>query len=241
MERCGRDGGSDQLLMIATGKSYTCQFNPSHKTNIYARVYYNLVSVFNDQVIDIDNSQSVGSAHKIHSQNYVEGYEQHCWEFVIPAVSFPPGWFQIQNAGTGELLSHKYVCNPPILLPSPESPRPCQDRESWQFQWTLTHGKFYDSKFTGGRNAWRIVNRLTGAGLSCLFNNITPKTLQDHGPSFLWKLELDPSCNWKIANITTSCLLEKSTTASFGGTGTAVICENRKFIPKGGSMSWILR
>lgn len=224
--------------MITTGKYPSPQSVLPQKANIFIRVYYNLVSVFNNHVIDINTSKTVDPSFPIHGQVYRPQYDQHCWEFVIPVVSFPPGWFEIQNVGTGDLLSQKYLYNSPVLLAPPESPKPCQDRDSWQFQWTLIHSKYYDRKYAGGRNSWRIVNRLTGAGLSYFFGNITPEEHPHHPSSFTWKLELDPSCNWKIASIASSCFLEQSSTA---GPGAAPVCGQQKFVLKGGAMSWVLR
>lgn len=152
---------------------------------------------------------------------------------MIPAVSFPPGWFQIENSGTGDLLSHTYTCNPPVLQPPPHPQRPSQFRESWQFQWALAHSWCYDISVGADINSWRIINRLTRIALSPRFQPQTQQTLRGHGLDLDWELELDSAYNWKIRNHANSCFLRQS--------GAAVACDERKFSMAGGCKSWVLR
>lgn len=175
---------------------------------------------------------------ELHSQKYVPGNDQHCWEFVIPTVSFPPGWFQIQNAGSGELLSHTYPWNPPVLQPPPSSPQPPQYRESYQFQWTLAHSWCYHLGVGPDINSWRIINRLTRNSLCSQFTPYTPGTIRHHNQDLDWELELDPSYNWKIRNRSNSCYLAQSIAPP--DSGTTVVCNEKRFT-RGGSKSWVLR
>lgn len=171
---------------------------------------------------------------------YLAGNDQHCWEFVTPIVGFPPGWFHIESAKTGDLLSNTYRHNPPILLPPPSSLKPSQYREAWGFQWTLDHsGRHNDPATKTPRNSWRIVNRLTRIHLSPQFIVVLPQALADFHGNLDWQLELDPSCNWKIKNRKTSLFLEQTNTPRAGGT--AVACDDRVFALERGSQSWILR
>lgn len=174
---------------------------------------------------------------KPRSQKYVAGNDQHCWEFVTPIVGFPAGWFQIQSIGCGHFLSHSYCFNTPILLPLPDSPRPSQYRESWEFQWALAHSSCFDSGSMPA-NSWRIINRLTNRHLSRRFTIKTPQSFSEGGDDLLWQLELDPSGNWTIRNRVTSYLLEQG--SSSRGGGTAVTCDDRKFTQAGGGKSWRL-
>lgn len=195
------------------------------------RTFYTIISVFNGQVVDID-----GSITKLHGQTYVSGYGQHCWEFVTPVVGFPPGWFQIQNVGTGHLLSHTYPYNLPVLLPPPALPKPSQYRESWEFQWVLVHSKGHNSNTTSPRNAWYIRNRLTGAHIR---SQLGVTILVDRYQDLEWQLELDPLCNWKIKNRASFCLLEQTNIPRGGGA--AATCNSEYFTLEGGNKSWILR
>lgn len=158
---------------------------------------------------------------------------------MIPTVSFPVGWFQIQNAGTGDLLSHSYLWNSPVLLHPPSSPIPSEYRESWEFQWTLAHSWCYDMNVGAYINSWRIINRLTRKPLSPRFEAQTPQNFKGYNKNLDWELELDPSYNWKLKNRFTSCLL-RQTSVPRGG-GTAAMCDNRMFTGEGGNMSWVLR
>lgn len=150
---------------------------------------------------------------------------------------FPPGWFQIQNSGTGDLLSHTYTCNPPVLLPAPESLRLSEYRESWEFQWTLAHSWCYNMHVGAYINSWRIINRLTRVGISPRFGDETPETLSGHGHEFDWELELDPSYRWKLRNRATSCFLRQAGVE--GSTRKSVVCDEKMFTMEGGSKSWV--
>lgn len=191
------------------------------------------MNVFSGQVIAAqDNSNEP------HSQKYVTGNDRHCWEFMIPTVRFPPGWFQIENSTTGNLLSHTYSWNPPVLLPPPSSPRLSEYRESWEFQWTLAHSRSYDGNIGAHINSWRIINRLTREALTSGFPVHTPETITVLHKDLDWELELDQSYNWKLRNRFTSCLLRQSSTPR--GEGTAPLCDEKLFT-KGGAKSWVFR
>lgn len=193
------------------------------------RLYYTISSVFTGQVIDIKGS---GSGAELHSQKYVPGNDQHYWEFAVPIVGFPPGWFQIQNVGTGHLLSQNYPWNPPILFPPPSPQKASQHRETWGFQWCLVHEG-------SAANSWRIINRLTGQLLSPRFSRVdSPRTLAAYDEDREWSLQPDPSRNWIIKSRVTSFLLERGSYNSGGGT--AVTCHDSKFALNGGKKSWIL-
>lgn len=90
------------------------------------------------------------------------------WEFIAPKVAIPCGWLQIQNSGTGALLTHTYLSNPPTLINLPSVKPPIQYREGWHTQWTLIPAKSYASStsFATGINTWLIRNRLTRGFLS---------------------------------------------------------------------------
>lgn len=191
-------------------------------------------SIFNGHVIAAEDDSS-----GIHSQKHNHEDHLHSWDFVIPTVMFPPGWFQIQNSGTGELLNHTYACNPPILLRVPDSPQQSEYRESWQFQWTLAHSRCYDTAVGSDINSWHIINRLTHTHLSPRFGDETPETLAGHGHELDWELELDPSRNWKIRNRVTSCFLRHSGVRD--GEGSSVLCDEKRFTMDGGTKSWALK
>lgn len=176
---------------------------------------------------------------ELHSQRYIPQNDLQYWQFVIPTVSFPTGWFQIQNAGTGDLLSHSYPWNPPVLLQSPSSSRSSEYRESWEFQWTLAHSWCYDMSVGAYINSWRIINRLTRGYLSPRFDVQKPQNLKGHNKDLDWELELDVSHNWKLKNRVTSCLLRQTSIARGGGT--AAMCDDRRFTMEGSCMSWALR
>lgn len=160
------------------------------------------------------------------------------WELMIPVVAFPPGWFHIQNVRTGDLLSHDYDHNPPLLLPRPETTIESQFRRQWGFQWTLSHSKFFDLSTAGERNSWYIINRLTRIPLNPRFGTIGEADCTSHGENLTWRLELDTSRHWKLVNRTSSCLLEQ--TESISGGSTSVRCTEKWFELETGHKSWIL-
>lgn len=176
---------------------------------------------------------------------YVPGNNRQIWEFAIPIVSFPIGWFQIQNAETGDLLSHKYPCNPPVLVPPPSPAQPSQNLESWGTQWTLTDVKSTPPirGYATGKNSWYIMNRLTEGFLANPSNisEASKVTAWKRGwrdpEEPLWKLELDPACNWTIMYHQTSLLLEQTDVARSGGTEVACIA---KRFTLGTRKSWVL-
>lgn len=174
----------------------------------------------------------------VHSQNFVSDNDSHCWELVIPTVNLP-AWFQIQNSGTGNLLSHTYLCNPPSLLTPPRLLPPSEYRESWEFQWALAHSQGYEISINAYLNSWRIVNRLTRAPLSPRFEVQTPQTLKGHNKDLAWELELDPTYNWKLRNRESGCFLSQSAIPC--GDGTAASCDEKVFTKGEGWQSWVLR
>lgn len=192
---------------------------------------YAITNVFSGFVLAVQDDHV-----ELHSQKYIPGNDQHCWEFVIPTVSFPPGWFQIQNSGTGKLLSHTYSWNPPALLPPPNLPQPSQYRESYQFQWTLAHSWCYDHRVSAYINSWRIINRLTRDSLCGKFTPYSPETIRHLNQNLDWELELDSSYNWKLRNRSNSCYLAQSIALP-----DSVVCDEKIFAAKGGSKSWVLR
>lgn len=126
----------------------------------------------------------------------------------------------MRQVGSDYLLSHTYRWNPPLLRLL-ETPRPCQFRESWEFQWTLAHSScFGQSK---GANSWRIINRLTGWHLSPRFSIANSQTLKGHGGDWDWQLELDSAGNWTIKNLATLCFLAPG---GSGRGGLAVVCDS---------------
>lgn len=210
---------------------------------VVLRVSYNIVNVLNGKVLDV-GSRSSGA--RCQCQTFVPGNDQHCWELVVPAVAYPPGWVHIQNARTQDLLSHTYLYNSPVLEPSPASLRPSQHREGWRFQWTMVHSKSFRPRSAAGRNLWCIVNRLTRGHLeNTLWLNKGINAWQTlpsgatGNPISEWRLELDPACNWKIINSADSSLLEQTSSLRIGGT--EVVCVNGSFSLRKGSQSWILR
>lgn len=186
------------------------------------------------------------SGARCHSQNHIPGYHQHCWEFVTPVVGFPAGWFHIENASTGNLLSQTYLHHPPVLLPPPP-PRPSQYSEGWQFQWSVYHPTLWSPKWDMIKNSWVIVNRLTRGILinktweieGIPLGSVTAwKPVGGLWPDAIWKLELDSSYNWKIINHITSFHLEE--TQVKGGEGKELTCVDSKHTAKGGNKSWTL-
>lgn len=199
---------------------------------------YNIVNSLNGKVLDIHGIiPQPGAWVNIQPSNPQRNHQR--WEFLIPVVSFPPGWFHMQNVGSSHLLSHDYMHNPPLILTPPDSPVEPQHRRDWQFQWTLCHSKCFSHKTAGERNSWYIINRLTQAPLSPNCGIMEEKDFADRENNLAWKLELDPLCNWKITNRATSCLLQQANTPR--ATGAAVSCTNRNFTQAGGCQSWILR
>lgn len=208
------------------------------------RAFYCITSVYNGQSLDVVDGSSGALCH---SQDHIPGHDQQCWELVTPVVGFPPGWFYIENASTGNLLSQTYLHHAPVLLPPP-APRPSQCIESWQFQWAAYHPTFWYPKLSAVKNSWVIVNRLTRGVL-------VNKTWEIEGVSLgsvtawqpvgclwqdaIWKLELDQSCNWKIINHITSFHLEETQVRC--GDGMQVVCVDSKHMGKDANKSWLLR
>lgn len=192
----------------------------------------------NGKGLDLDGDNPSPRSWVKVQKSTAERLQSH-WEFVIPVLAIPHGWFHIQNVQTKEMLSHDYDHNPPVLLPAHESPIEPQYRRQWQFQWTLSHSKCFKSGTASEPNSWYIINRLTRIPLSPLFGNMGEKDFAGRDKNLAWKLEFDPSGNWKITNRTTCCLLEQLSMVRSGGN--AVGCSNRIFIPTPGHQSWILR
>lgn len=187
------------------------------------------------------------SGARCHGQDYVPGYDQHYWEFVTPVVGFPAGWFHIENANTGYLLSQTYLHHPPVLLPPP-LPSPSQYAKGWQFQWSAYHPTFWSSDRNVLKNSWVIVNRLTRGVLinkTWEIEDISLGSVTAWQPvggiwsDAIWKLELDSSHNWKIINTVTSFHLEQTQVQN--GEGRELTCVDSKHTKKGGNKSWILR
>lgn len=181
------------------------------------------------------------------SQHDVPGYDQQCWEFVTPVVGFPPGWFHIENASTGRLLSQTYLHNAPVLLAAPPS-RPSQFIESWQFQWAVCHPRFWRPDLSWPKNSWVIVNRFTGGVLRITISDIEGISLgsliawqpiRNLGHSAIWTLELDSHRNWRIINHFTSFHLEETQVHS--GEGMQAACVDKRYPEVGANKSWLLR
>lgn len=186
-------------------------------------VSYNIVNALNDKVLDI-HGVNPQSGKFVSIQPYHFGLSRSHWEFANPIVDYPPGWFHMQNVGTGELLSHANVQYLPVLLPVAD-PRPeSQYRSTWQFQWTLCHSGGFKSPTAGERNSWHIINRLTRIPLCDNYNSP-------------WKLELDTPNSWRLTSRVTSVLL----TQSEGDGGVSYSYHNRVSTPTGGRHSWALR
>lgn len=87
------------------------------------------------------------------------------------------------------------------------------------------------------------MNRLTGGYLSNKTQTSGAKQViawnMNHGsPSdSIWKLELDPACNWTIMHHQTSLLLEQTKVPRGGGT--EVACINKRYSPGVLNRSWI--
>lgn len=199
---------------------------------------YNIVNAFTNRVLDLHGvSPSPDAWINIQPFSAVRSYNR--WEFEIPLVGFPPGWFEIENVGSRDLLSQQYDHNTPVLLAPPLIPQEPQYRFQWQFQWTLSHSKCYCSSTKGEPNSWYIINRLTRAPLSPHCGTMAVKDFAGRDNVLAWKLELDGNNNWKIINRSTSCLLRQ--TATVRGGGTAVCCSDSRFEQSGGRQSWILK
>lgn len=184
-------------------------------------------------------------------QAYVAERKQQLWEFVLPKVVFPCGWFRIQNSETRGLLSHTYLSIPPVLVDpstligSSSTIPPTKYREVWDTQWTLISAQNYAPKTPRktGTNTWCIRNRLTKGFLgdtTCEAGGTSKHKITAWEPcltigtefkdginaaEYTWKFELDTDHNWKIINHSTSCLLEH---AQESGGGTEVACVDKK-------------
>lgn len=196
-------------------------------------------------MIDIkDNNAATGA--KLHTQRYSRDNEQQHWEFVIPVVAFPPGWFQIQNVDSKDLLSHKYTFNPPVLEPVNPSQLPSQYRETWNTQWTLVDPRLYN-KDIAEENTWCIMNQLTRGFLNVSQSQIASmtgwpgvyasRTESSNFSEHRWVLELDPAYNWTIAYHSTSYLLEGTEGHCNGGK--QVVCSDNKLTSRD-NKTWFL-
>lgn len=189
----------------------------------------------------------VGATQQCHGRSYSPESDYNCWELVVPVVGVPGGWFHIQNAGSGYLLSHVYQNNSPVLVPPPTAPRPSQYYEDWRFQWALYNPGFWRPTFPA-RNSWVLVNRCTRAVLINLLweiegiplGSVTAwPLLKILTMDTTWKLAPDSGGNWKIMNNYSDAFLEQMPVPI--GYGTKVTCERKKFTMKGKRMSWRLR
>lgn len=174
--------------------------------------YYTIVNTANNHVLGIRDPGPVVTIQPTTATN-----TSTRWEFVHPITAFPCGWLELQNAATGNLLSHEYYYNPPALLPPPSAPVESQYRKQWQFQWALSQ-----HPTSGDRNTWYIVNRLTCAPLT------SPPGSR---VNLAWKLERDYVGNWKLVNLATPGMLVQTDT---NGCGCSVA-------PSGARGSWVLR
>lgn len=199
---------------------------------------YNIVNFLNGRVLDIDGTVPAPGAW-VRIQPFSRDRKYNCWEFLIPLVTFPCGWFQMQNVGSGHLLSQNYRHNSPLLLPPPDSPVASQHRQDWQFQWTLCHSKCFKPSTAGERNSWYIINRLTRAPLSPHCGTMDENDFAGREDNLMWRLELSSVGKWKITNRTTSCLLQQKDTLR--STGAEAGCTDQKFTQAGGHQIWILR
>lgn len=209
-----------------------------------SRTYYTLTSIENNRLLDlvVQSEKSWGV-----SQPYISGREKQCWNFVLPKVAFPCGWFQIQNLETGALLSHTYPSSLPVLSSPPATILPTQYRESWHTQWTSVHVQSYSPEYqcTTGPNTWCIKNRLTKAFLGNTKHGVIAweTDLLAVGsnkfktgipiPEYSWKLDLGPDSSWKIINHSTLCLL-----ARVQESNTEVACTSKNVSR---NKSWLLK
>lgn len=200
-------------------------------------VSYNIVNVLSGKNLDI-HGENPNPGAWANMQSISPSRRYNRWEFAIPVVGFPPGWFHVQNVGSGHLLSQDYAHNPPRMLAPPDTLIGSQHRRQWQFQWTLCHSKCFKSNTAGERNSWYIINRLTRAPLSPHCGSMKERDFASREDNLAWRLELDSVCNWKITNRTTSALLQQ--VKGVGETSGAVFCVDGKFT-HGNHQSWILR
>lgn len=162
-------------------------------------------------------------------------------------MGVPGGWFHIQNAGSGYLLSQVYQSNPPILVPPPAIPRSSQYYEDWRFQWALYNPSFWLPTFPV-RDSWVLVNRCTRAVLinlpweieGTVLDSVTAwALLKGVTMDATWQLALDPIGTRVIINNFSRTFLEQMPAPI--GYGTKVVCERENFRMKGKRMSWCLR
>lgn len=138
------------------------------------RIYYNIVNTSGGDEVML----YTGSAHRgcpLHTWYPKSVNVAQRWEFIVPVVAIPAGWVQIQNLSTFHVLTHKYLCIPPVAMPPPE---PClpHNRETWGAQWSFQIAVDRQSHPTNlGGVSWIIKNRLTEGGF------VTTNTGMDHG------------------------------------------------------------
>lgn len=180
-------------------------------------------------------------------QPYISGREEQCWNFVLPKVAFPCGWFQIQDSETSALLSHTYPSSPPVLSSPPSTILPTQYRESWHTQWTSVQVQSYSPEYqcATGPNTWCIKNRLTKAFLGNTKDGVIAweTDLLVVGsdkfktgiciPEYSWKFDLCSDRSWKIINHSNLCLLARVRESSTG-----VAC-NSKNVAR--NKSWLFK
>lgn len=211
---------------------------------VCSEVWYTIVNSINDKVLDTDSTNTQPRA-CINVSSDSPGLAHCQWEFAIPVVGFPPGWFHMQAVGTGRLLSHDYAHNPPTLLAAPAGLRAPQHRSSWQYQWTLCHSKHFKPASPPERNTWHrtsppverntwhVINRLTRSPLSHHLGTMTPAGFASRDDNLAWRLQLDAARTWTLTNRATGCLLTQETDSGVG-------CTNRVLALPGGRQSWNL-
>lgn len=193
---------------------------------------YTIVNYFTNGVLDL-NGVSPGADAWITVMQYASWRKHNRWEFEIPVIGFPPGWFFVENVSSTDLLSQEYAHSPPTLQAPPSGDVAPQYRSQWQFQWTLSHSRCHTSAAKGEPNSWYIINRLTRLPLSPHCGTMALKDFATRDTVLAWKLELDRNCNWKITNRATSYVL--------AALGTAVTCNKDNFALSAGCQTWILR
>jgi hypothetical protein len=152
------------------------------------------------------------------------------WELVYPLNSIPSGWFFLQNASSGRLLTLRYPSFLPITIQKPDTSNataqlPLSHLEKWASQWAIIDAKtaavsFFSSERLPG--TFVIQNRLTGtyvhhrsiisahkgeaqtATVDAYCTNTEDAKLQE------WRFEINAQSNWKIKNNQNGCLLEDS-------------------------------
>lgn len=169
-----------------------------------------IINVLAHRVLDIFGSYPQQPGSWVNVQPFSTDRSYNRWEFTIPVVGFPPGWFHMQNVRTGRLLSHEYAHNRPLLLERPDFMGEVQHRMNWKFQWTLCHSKCFTPSTASERNSWYLINRLTRAPLSPHLGNMKEQDFASREDNLTWKLELDGMRNWKITNRTTSGVLQQT-------------------------------